>query len=479
MRDGTLIAQVDLSEQPSEIRLAAAGEMLGVVFGESGAALWRVDQPQHPVIEEFGKGSWRLVFSASGSKVLIGRASHGFQIYDSSNGYLLGPPLGFGSGAIGSMLAISSDEQIVVTSGSDSLTRFWRVPAMPPPNVLAGVEFSQPIWPVAGDAVATVTPDTSTVVIGDRRGNVHILPANIDLDALATAAGDVSFFGHNDEVRFLEVSADGSRVASVAEDNTVRVWNVADGLPRPFIGVVEGDPVDKLAFAPDASLIGILNGAGAQLMNAETGAMLARFDLGERHSGVAFTDLNHLYVGSESGALRVISRSPGDNWSVQTLWQGESPIRWLEASPRSEFLILVDEENVAQQFNLREGRIGESVLQLPSAVEELVFAPGGARVLFRNARWIHRAGSSRTGLVWIDAILGPKAVNGGHMVFASDSNSAAATGNRLYLPVAGDAFVRLVQLNFGDDQGPGLFGKKQKLLEEWYRRLGVPVEDEL
>ena len=479
LRDGTLIAQVDLSEQPSEIRLAAAGEMLGVVFGESGASLWRVDQPQHPVIEEFGQGSWRLVFSASGSKVLIGRADHGFQIYDSSNGYLLGPPLGFGSGAIGSMLAFSSDEQIVVTSGSKSLTQFWRVPAMPPPNVLAGVEFSQPIWPAAGDAVATVTPDTSTVVIGDRRGNVHILPASIDLDALAAAAGDVSFFGHNDEVRFLEVSADGSRVASVADDNTVRVWNVADGLPKPFIGVIEGDPVNKLAFAPDASLIGILNGAGAQLMNAETGAILARFDLGERHSGIAFTDLNHLYVGSESGALRVIFRSSGDNWSVQTLWQGESPIRWLEASPRSEFLVLVDGENMLQQFDLREGRIGESVLQLPSAVEELGFAPGGSRVLIRTARWIHRAGSSPTGLVWIDAILGPKAVNGGHMVFGSDSNSAAATGIRLYLPVAGDAFVRLVQLNFADDQGPGLFGKKRKLLEEWNRRLGVPVEDEL
>jgi WD40 repeat protein len=477
--DGTLVAQLDLSEQPSEIHLAAGGEMIGVVFGESGASLWRVDRPQQPVFEEFSKGSWRLVFSASGSKVLIGRADRGFQIYDSGNGHLLGPPLGSGGGAFGPILTFSSDEQIVVTAGPNSLTRFWRIPAMPPPNTLGGGEFSQPIWPAAGDAVATVTPDTATVVIGDRQGNVHILPANIDQDALAAAAGDVSFFGHNDEVRSLEVSADGSRVASVADDNTVRIWNVADGLPNPFIGVISGDPVNKLAFAPDASLIGILNGAGAQLMNAETGAMLARFDLGERHSGIAFADPDHLYVGSESGVLRVISRGSGDNWSVQTLWQGESPIRWLEASPRSEFLVLIDEDNVAQQFNLREGRIGESVLQLPSTVEELVFAPGGSRVLFRTARWIHRAGSSTTGLVWIDAILGPKAVNGARMVFGPHSDSAAATASRLYLPVAGDSFVRLVQLNFGDDQGPGLFGNKQNLLEEWYDRLGVPVEDEM
>jgi hypothetical protein len=114
---------------------------------------------------------------------------------------------------------------------------------------------------------------------------------------------------------------------------------------------------------------------------------------------------------------------------------------------------------------------------LPSAIEEVVFAPGGSRVLFRTARWIHQAGSSPTGLAWIDAIRGPKAVNGGHMVFGS--NSAAAAGNRFYLPVAGDFFIRLVPLNFRDDQAPGLFGNKRKLLEEWYRRLGMPVADRL
>jgi len=475
LRDGTLIAQVDLAEQPSEIRLAAGGEVLGVVFGDSGASLWRVDRPQQPMLEEFGDGRWRLVFSASGSKVLVGRADRGFQVYDSSNGHLLGPPLGSGSTASVRMLTFSSDEQIVVTGGSGGLARFWRVPTIAP----EGVEIDQPIWSAAGDAVAIVTPDATTVVVGDRQGNVHILPTNIGPDALATAADDVSFFGHNDEVRVLAVSTDGSRVVSAAGDNTVRVWNTVDGMPSSFIVGIDGDPINKLAFARNAALIGILNGTGVQVINADTGAMLARFDLGERHSGIAFADKEHLYIGSESGALRVISRESGDNWSVQILWQGESPIRWLEASPRSEFLILVDENNMAQQFSLREGRIGESVLHLPSAVEGLSFAPGGSRVLFRTARWIHRVGSSPTGLIWIDAILGPKAVNGARMVFGPYINAAAATGSRLYVPVAGDTFVRLVELNFGGDKGPSLFGNKQQLLEEWHRRLGIPIEEEL
>lgn len=209
--------------------------------------------------------------------------------------------------------------------------------------------------------------------------------------------------------------------------------------------------------------------------------MLARFDLGERHNGLAFADSDHLYVGSETGALRVIAREANDNWNLQAVWQGEAAIRWLEASPRSQFLVLVDQNNLAQQFSLAEGRIGEMVLQLPSAVEEVAFAPGGLRVLFRTSRWAHRASSSPAGLVWIDALLAPKALKSARMVFGEPSaNNAAGLGNRVFLPVAGDGFVQLADLRFTNAAGPGLFGNKDKLLAEWRLKLaiGAPAETE-
>jgi hypothetical protein len=65
------------------------------------------------------------------------------------------------------------------------------------------------------------------------------------------------------------------------------------------------------------------------------------------------------------------------------------------------------------------------------------------------------------------------------MVFGPYTNAAAATGSRVYIPVAGDPFVRLAELNFGSDKGSGLFGNKRQLLEEWQRRLGIPIEEEL
>jgi len=474
-RDRSLIVQIDLAAQPSEISLAAGGEVLGTVFGEEGASLWRVDQATRPLLEEFGDCRWQLVFSPSGTRALVGRPDRGFQVYDSSDGRVIGPPLGAG-GAPGtaSLLAFSADEQIIATGGEDSVARFWRAPTLPARSDATAEAATHSIWPPSGDAVAVATPDAASIVFGDQRGNVHILSAGAGREALVTMAQDVSFFGHNAEVRHLEVSPDGSSLASAAEDNSLRVWNMEDGLPNPFIGDIPGGPIEKLAFSPDSTLLSVLNGNSVEIIRAATGESLVRIDLGEQHRGLAFTDSEHVYVGSESGALSVISQGADDSWSLQTLWQGEAAIHWLEASPRSQFLVLVDQNNLARQFSLKEGRVGEMVLQLPSSVAEVTFTPVGLRVLFRTSNWIHRASSSVAGLIWIDAMLAPKPLSAARMVFGNPAaDDAAALGNRVYLPVASDGFVRLAELNFSSAGGPGLFGNKDQLIEEWRRKLAI------
>jgi WD40 repeat protein len=473
--DGSMIVQVDLSAQPSEIHLAAGGETLGVVFGGEGAGLWRLDQPSVPLLEEFSEGRWQLQFSPSGTKVLVGKPDRGFQVYESADGRLLGPLLGSGApGGQASLLGFSADEQVLVTGGAGSTARFWRVPGSPARNDVDVTSNGTSIWPPSGDAVAVATPDATTVVIGDQRGDVHVLPAHAGQEALVAKAQDVSFFGHNAKIRLLEVSPDGSLVASTADDNSLRVWSVADGLPKPFIGNIAGEPIGALAFSADTSMLGVLNGQTASVMDAATGEILARFELGERHRSLAFADANHLYVGGESGALRVISRQSTDDWSLQNLWQGSSAIRWLKASPHSQLLVLVDENNLAQQFSLAEGQIGEATLALPGSVEDVVFTPAGLRVLFRTSNWVHRASASANGLLWTDSMIAPKAISGSRVVFGnSDTDSSSALGSRFFLPVAGDGRVRLVELSFLETGAPGLFGNKDQLIAEWSRKLAV------
>ena len=470
LRSGELIVQIDTDAQPSAISLALGGEVLGAVFGTAGVSLWRIDAANRPLLEEFADGNWQLQFSTSGARALVGRAERGFQVYDTAQGRLLGPPLGASApGEVAGLIGFSADEQLVVTGGAEAGVRFWQVPNL---DEAAQSEFARSIWTPSGDAVAVATPDASSIIIGDQNGNVHVIAADAGREGLLSRAQELSFFGHSAEVRRLAVSADGRLAASAADDNTVRIWRVEDGLPRPFITEIDGLGVERLAFEPGGERLAVLGPDSVSILATATGEQIARFDLGERHTTMSFADNGRVYIGSASGALRAIGIDATGNWTIQTLWQGQDGIRWLEAAPRSRYLVLVDEANVAQQFDLEQARIGDASLTLPSDVDEVAFTPGGLRVLFRTPNWVHRASSSGTGLVWLDAILVPKALAGARMVFGDpEVDQGAALGNRFYLPVAADGYPRLAELSFSASHAQGLFGNKDRLLEEWQRRL--------
>ena len=121
------------------------------------------------------------------------------------------------------------------------------------------------LWPPAGDAVAILTPDASSIVVGDQSGNVHFLPANSGPEAFQNAEEVVSFIGHSGKVRILAASPDGSRIASVAYDNSVRVWDTETGLPRSFFGEAAASSIQRIVFSPDASMLAILGGNQVQI----------------------------------------------------------------------------------------------------------------------------------------------------------------------------------------------------------------------
>ena len=472
-QSGDLVAQIDLPLQPSTISLDAGGNVLGAIYGDSGASLWRVDRPGSPILDERERGRWGLAFSSSGSSVAVGRPRSGYQVYRTENGQQVGPLVGSGGSAAAShLLAFSSDERVLLTGGPDSAARFWRIPGDVVTVAAPGTAAGHEVWSAAGDAVVAATPDGGNLLIGDDGGHVHVLPGDVSAETLAAAAEEVSFVGHDAAVRLLRISADGRYAASAAADDTVRVWSRADGRPLPFMTDMPGGAVSALEFSPDASMLAAVNATRVVLIDTGSGDSVVEFPLGEAHDGVAFADNDNLYLGSSSGTLSVVSRGAAGGWSLQQRWQGPYAIRWLRASPRGRHLVLVDQNNLAQQFNLEEGRLGDLSVGLPENVEDVAFNPVGSRVYFRTARWIHRASSAANGLIWLDAIFGPRPAHGGRIVVSK----ATSAGNEIQLPVSRAGSITLAQLRFDSTETPALFGNRDELIAEWREKLGMATE---
>ena len=307
------------------------------------------------------------------------------------------------------------------------------------------------MWQPSADHVMLVLPEAQGIVIGDTSGHVHILPVGAGPEEVEAVSGDVSFIGHNAETLLMRSDRNGEFVASAAEDNSIRVWNTDTGQPLPFSAEVDGDVITALSFSPDGGLLAVLQGASVVLLDSTDGSVVAEMELGEPHRGLAFSNNDQIYVGGESGALRLIVRDADGAWSTQQLWQGSRPIRQLEASPRRKYLIIVDDAGLASQLILEEGRIGEQTLAFPGPVEEISFSRSGSRVFFRTARWTHRAATSINGLHWVDSVISPKPLNGARIVFGP---AGSDTANRAYFPAARNGFVELVELAFPVPLGP-------------------------
>ena len=467
---GELLAQLDLPVQPSAIYLAAGGDALGVVHGHSGVSLWSISHPQSPLLEEFADGNWQLVFAPSGTSVIAGRAESGLQIYRSRDGRLVGPPIGVRHAAeVNTMLAFSKDEQVVFAGNPQSISRFWKATETPSAADGGPAESDHSLWKPSADRVMRALPGGRGMVIGDPAGDVHFLAADASLAEVQAVSEDVRFVGHKAEVERLSVDRSGTLVASAATDNTVRVWSAESGQPKSWIVEIEGDAVDEMVFSHGGHLLAVLKGTTLGLFNVVDGSFVTEFELGEMHESLAFLADGRILAGGDSGILRVISQDGGGAWSMQQLWQGGDAIRHIAASPRDQYLILVDAAGLVHQFILSEGRVSGPPLEIPGTIEEIAFGYSGARAYFRTARWTHRVSLGVNGLNWVDSVFSPKPLNGARIVFGP---SGSDTANQAYLPAARNGFVELVELGFQGSSQPGMFGNKEELLAEWRQRLG-------
>ena len=478
-----IVAQVDLASQPSQIILSAGGDSLGVVHGDEGVSLWRIDRPEVPVLQESGRGEWQIAFSQSGARFLAGNVSEGFQVYRSRDGVTSGPLLDAGvAEGDQKLLAFSADEVMVVTAAQNGIARIWSTPqtvALVTSSAPAEISPGHQLWSASSDAITAISPGGERIAIGDNSGHVHILPVNTGAEEIGSEREEISFVGHRGSVVAMVFNNDASLVASAGDDGTIRIWDGVSGLPRPFYGSASASTVGRMAFSPSSAQLAILGGQRAWIMEVASGAVLADIELGEQHADLTFAADGQLYLGSESGTLRSVYADRTGNWHLRTVWQGSDAIRQIEVSVARQQIVIVDGRNEARLLDIRSGRIGTIVLQLPDAATELAFSRNESRVLFKIGQWIHRALVTPQGLVWTDAVRAPKSVKGSRMAFDRSSAAGAVIGrshgdnadDRVLVLTRDSGFAAIAAIHFNYDTGPALFGNRRELIAEWTRKV--------
>jgi hypothetical protein len=228
-----------------------------------------------------------------------------------------------------------------------------------------------------------------------------------------------------------------------------------------------------MQFSPSGDHLALLGGQRVWVVAISTGNIVANLDLGERHSGFAFLNDSQLYLINDNGALRSLVADRTDNWNLKTVWQGENALSYISVSPNKQHLIIVDDQNRASLLNVKEGRLGSAALDFPGSVRDIVFSPSETRAVIHTARWAHRIGVYPSGLVWLDAIRTPKAISGSKIVFDSDLDGEGE------IDPLGDSIVMLsrdtgvAELQFSPTTGSALIGQRERLVEEWKKKLGL------
>ncbi|MBE0544230.1 MAG: protein kinase [Verrucomicrobia bacterium] len=260
----------------------------------------------------------------------------------------------------------SADGRRVGTVHPSGIVQVWELPS------------GRPLWSLRAtneiQAGILWLPAWSGVVLA--RGNT------VELVPIASSAPRLQLEGHLHAVRRLAVSLDGQRIAALAADDTMRIWDATSGQPLAQFPVIAGG--QRVFFTGDGRLV-VAAADQAVAYDTVRGTVLVRMSVAAQDA---------LAVLPDSAADRFVSIAVGSrfighryrlmttNGLVRDL--GEIPQRHYQEAAFSPDRRAFWTSGIEATAAVYDARTGEVIMTLPTRVNHGCFSPDGGRLATRG-----------------------------------------------------------------------------------------------
>ncbi|MBT6153106.1 MAG: hypothetical protein HOK71_09535 [Planctomycetaceae bacterium] len=289
-----------LSQSPDGLKILTAAE-------DGSVRLWNANDGKPAATLHAGKIAVRSsAWSADGNQVATGDDTGTIQLRNPADGTELGILSGHRGAVTG--LAFRAQNDILTSTGADGLLRMWKLP-IKPPQQLAKYTTAVKAIAVSNDGTLAVTGDANkSLHVIDLAGNketatitnlpgqatsVDLSPdkaliaaatnvGTVDVHGIAGGAAKFQVVGHTGSATAVAFHPQGKQLASVGEDGTLRIWNIATA-PKLLAGhaksvtAVSVSPTGKLLATGSADnsvrLWNMANGAAVRTLSGHTAAI--------------------------------------------------------------------------------------------------------------------------------------------------------------------------------------------------------------
>jgi len=313
----TATRTLDPLPQPITKLAVSKNQSLALVTTADQVSRWlQLDNGQ--TLREFPSVAGPVVATAispSNTVIAIGSNEGTVRVLNASNGepvYTFKVPSGAVTG-----LTFHSDNQRLFTTTADGFLRLWK-PVAPADANAAG---NMPTGSSEGFQW-TINPSGSTPLAGNSDASILFAGgADGKIRQVNAADGTVqrTLEGHAANVTDLAVAPNNQRLASIARDATLRLWNLTDG--ASLHEVKHPAPISAVSWSPDSLTVATAAEDGAvRLYAADSGKLLEKFSGNAAGwSSVAWLNTAGLFVTASSDkALRISKRSAARLFSTQS-----------------------------------------------------------------------------------------------------------------------------------------------------------------